>query len=183
MGNNLRNDRKKKFVFGILAVLIIGMLIVGGYVLFSDGNGGGNGEDGQNGGEGSESINSIDFYMQGFQKGEISGNLRYRVEDIGTETPKIRIDKVGAEEILIFNYDENAEYAYTGTSWMKFSISQNDPYSGIPFEEWAQEGPGDYEFTYQDFRVEVTIERVNPSLQDNIFTPPENATVKEFDTA
>lgn len=41
---------------------------------------------------------------------------------------------------------------------------------------------GTYEETYSEWTVKVTINGVNPNLQDDLFSPHENATVEEFDT-
>lgn len=155
-----------------MTVLIIGGLVVGGYILLSRGNGGNSGN-----------ITSIDFNMKGFEGGNLGGNTRYRAKNIGSDSLKVRVDKVGGEDILIFDYGKNVEYAYTGTSWMKFQISKDSSYTEVPFEKWAQKGPGTYEFDYQNFSVEVTINDVNPSLKDNLFSPPENATIIEPDTS
>ncbi len=179
---SLRDDRYRNFIKIILTVLVIGAVLIGFYLLISGGNGGTNDNGRGNEGGNGETITSIDFRMQGFEGGKLGGDARIRAAGIGTDFLKVRIDKVRAEDILIFNYEENAEYAYTGTSWIKLPISQANPYSGIPFEQWAQEGPGTYEYEYQNFSIKVTVNEVNPSLQDNLFSPPENAKVREVET-
>ncbi|KXB04409.1 hypothetical protein AKJ49_02130 [candidate division MSBL1 archaeon SCGC-AAA382A03] len=182
LGDVLKHDRDRNSIRIVVTVLIIGAVLIGLYLLISEGNGETNGDGGGNGGGNGETITGIDFRLQGFEGGSLGGDARIRAVGIGTDSLKIRIDKVGAEDILILNYEENAEYAYTGTSWLKLPITQSSPYSGIPFEQWAQEGPGTYEYDYQNFSIKVTINEVNPSLQDNLFSAPENAKVKEVET-
>lgn len=159
--------------------MVVIVAIVGGYLALSgNGESDGNGSNGGNGGHGT--ITSLDFYMKGYEEGDLGGESHIRTKDIGTGSLKLRIDQVDGEEILIFDYEKNVEYAYTGSSWIKISDTQANPYSGIPFEEWAQEGPGTYEFSYEGSKVEVEINSVNPSLEDNLFAPPENADVETF---
>ncbi len=138
------------------------------------------GEDGSNG----ETITSINLQLKGFEAGSLGANVRYRAKELGTNTPKVRIDVMESEDILIFNYDENAEYAYYGSSWNKFPLTQTNSYAGLSekIQEWAQKGKGTHEVTFNEFSVEIIIDNVNPSLDDNLFTPPENADVEEHET-
>lgn len=177
--------RKKKTdgrALKIAVVVMLGVIVVGAYMLISGGNG--NGSEGGNGDTG-EAITSIDLRLQGFEAGSLGENCHYRAEGLGTTTPKLRIDPAEGEEILIFNYDENAEYAYDGSSWIKFPLTQTGSYAslGEKIQEWAQEGEGTYEVTYNQWSMKITINAVNPQLTDDLFKPPENADVKETETS
>ncbi len=108
----MRNNRVKKLGLGLLVIVVI-LATVGGYLLLSGGTAGNSRENG-------EIITSIDFRLQGFEAGNLGGDIRYRGKGINTDSPKLRIDTIGAEDVLIFNYDENIEYTYTGSSWIKF---------------------------------------------------------------
>ncbi|OKY78751.1 MAG: hypothetical protein BTN85_1250 [Candidatus Methanohalarchaeum thermophilum] len=175
MGEILSDNLPNNLVIGFIALVILVIVVVGVFFILP----GDNGEpDGNNGiGE----ISSVDLEMRGFEGGMLGGELRCRVKDAGTDEIKIRFDKIGAEDVLIFNNEENAEYAYDGDSWMKIPLDQNTSYYKMPFEEWAKKGPGTYTFSYQEFSLEVTIKEVNPDLSDTLFKPPKNASIHELE--
>lgn len=179
----VRGNSAEKSRLWIFVIFLIIAGIAGGYILLSGGNGGtddgGNGEGGNGGG----TITSIDFRLQGFEAGMLGGDIQYRAEGIGTQTPNLRIDQSNGEEALLFNGAENTYYAYTGDYYIKIPYSQAAPYSGLGewIREYAREGEGTYEVTYNEFKVKVTINAVNPDLEDSLFSPPENADIEIFE--
>lgn len=130
------------------------------------------------------SISNIDFRLRGFEGGRVGGDFRCRAEELGSETPNVRIDKIDAEDVLIFNGDREEYYAYTGTTWLELPYSEGANYSGLA--EWAaqvaQKGAGTYEREYKGrWRVTLEVRAVNPSFAPGLFSLPEDAEPRRLD--
>ncbi len=157
-----------------IKILTVGLLIaalIGGYLLLS---GGGNGRN---------EITSAKINIKGFENGKLGGDISYWIKEINTETPKVRIESSDGTGIWIYPGDENAYYAYMGgDSWAEIPLSQGEVYMDIAekAQEWVKKGEGSYDYSYANWSVTITLKDVNPTLPDNLFSPPENADIVHY---
>lgn len=159
------------------------ILASGPWSAMEEGGGEGEGE-----GEG-VTLSSVDFTVSGYELGELAGTLRCRTRKLQTDDPDLRMEVTGdGETTVIYNSTEAAFYMYdpsTGT-WYKYTGSyastMADTYKSflISVAEWIElYGTSDFSFSYGGTTVSVTNITANPTLSDDLFSPPAGATVEE----
>lgn len=156
-----------------ILIAIIALTIVGGYLITSSGGGG-------------KTVSSVDITVRGVDN-QSQDIIRIKAREINRKNPDLWISLGDREDKLILNNDGPMYYVYKSEldRWLKASgstISQN--FSYLPdfvksMESWAsgKEEGKTYTIDSQGKKLDVTINRINPTFSDELFEPPENMNV------
>ncbi|MFB6075778.1 MAG: hypothetical protein ABEK17_01405 [Candidatus Aenigmatarchaeota archaeon] len=144
-------------------------------------------------GETTTEVKSIDVTYKGFESGKLGSEVRVRAREFNNDRSEWRVD--GQDEdgtgVYIYNNDESSLYfkdtgedkwtKVTGSYVDQMGYNQFHGYTEFAREQALEKGSGTFTVTYQgQTQLEVTVNEINPALPDDIFTPPEGATVEEF---
>ncbi|MFP4117057.1 MAG: hypothetical protein ACLFQ8_02875 [Candidatus Aenigmatarchaeota archaeon] len=136
------------------------------------------------------SVSSIDAEWIGYEGGEFDGGVRIRARNMDTENYDWRVESADENEdyVVIYNNDEDALYITQAgdETWTKATGSLAEDFGkdsmedmATSSEKWAEDlGEGTHDVNYGASSMEIEID-VNPSLEDDLFVPPEGAEVEE----
>ncbi len=167
-------------VVGVAAVLVIAPGLPGG-------DGDGDGVDGV-------TIASMDFSFTGYQLGGLAGTIRVRARNLQTDpfNPDYRVEITGegmTEGTVIYNSADAALYIYSASEdiWYKYTGTLLDvaasAYQGfvVTGYAWIQaHGTANFTIDYAGVTINVTNITVNPTLGDDVFSPPAGATIQDI---
>ncbi|MFP4045436.1 MAG: hypothetical protein ACLFS3_00010 [Candidatus Aenigmatarchaeota archaeon] len=179
------NSNKSRFV--VLVLILFAVTVVSGCTGGepTDTNGAP-----ENGGEENTSpeISSVDATWVGYEGGEFDKGMRIRARNMDTEDHDWRIESTGEDYVVIYNSDETAMYITQAgeEKWTKITGSLVEQAGKDSMEDmirttesWAENyGEGTHDVNYGEESMEAEME-LNPSLDDDLFLPPEDAEVEE----
>ena len=164
----------------IVLVGLVGLLVILGLVMFA-------------GNDGPARISSVEAEILTFEGGQFSAGTTIQARELNRDgNPDLRMEmKLPDEEgaIHIWNNDESAYYLHTPSSdsWLKISednLGEDSlKFSGLAdnLQNWAKEyGEGSHKVEYQGHSMEIRINEVNPDLSDELFKPPEDAEIQNY---
>ena len=138
-----------------------------------------------------EEITSMDFTLTGSTYEGWKGEIRYRGRNLQSENSAFRIEETtGKLRKLIINNAAGEFYSYDGDVWTKYTGLAYTYFQtmSMPFAVMfgtvnaliLEQGRADFSITVEGRTVSVTDITVNPTLGDELFSPPSGATVEEF---
>lgn len=191
----MKNSNKSFLValFIVLAVVTISGCSGGGPDVdttdTTDTTDGGSTDGGTDEGATETEITSVDVSISKYTVGDLEGGVRIRAKNLDAETPDFRMDELGGERVVTYDHDEKMGYFYDpdNDQWTQYSgtiaeqIAQAYGNAAKSAHDWAVEyGAGETAtISVGDETGEITINEVNPSISDDLLTPPEGANVEE----
>lgn len=173
---------KKKLGVGVVSLVII-LAIAGGFYLsqMQIENHDSSIEEGN-----LKTLSSVDLTLSTYFSERFSGGVRIRARNIeSSEYPDLRYDFENNPNAIIFTDEGNSYYFHDTTSDMWLSFENFDYPKNLAnnnLKRWVKDVGGERTNTisWKDKKLEITVNKVNPTLKDNLFEPPENANIRKM---